>query len=227
VAPWPNYELTQQSHNSPVSQTSPSRRVTPGGIPAEHAPVHPNQLRESRTHSREEMSSTDPIAPRSSGAQRSLRDRVLDFFHASPSPGPSQSLDIVAPGKGTSHGGEGQRRHQPGSRTSLLESYHGRESVYGLGQGDHGTFSHRAATRDSPRSSISSFQGFEAGLYAASLREGSSGSHQPVGSSLSDGPGVDSGLSTTKRLAMEHGVKNHRTMYVCYHCISTLKADQA
>jgi hypothetical protein len=174
-----------------------------------HTPRHDDRqesnLSDSQTTTDESMSSSNPIHSPRADERRSLRDRIADILRPS-SPGwilrsnnhaeagrssdfdPSSNLDGV---------------REPDDRSRLLEDYNRSDSVCGLRECNHGTFSPRAEQHDSDSSHDSAFPW---GL--RTLRG--------VASGIASGartPGAD-GVSVTKRLALEHGVKHHRTMYV-------------
>jgi len=105
------------------------------------------------------------------------------------------------------------------ARTSLLGNYH-HNRVCGLRNCNHGTFSPRASSIHSDRSSVSSsINGFD-DQYPDTFGEGPSPSNRPegvLGHILTDGPGGSKSMNTTKWLARKHGIKNSRFMYLAYY----------
>lgn len=137
------------------------------------------------------MSNSQP--PRSDDSP-SLRDRIVDIL----TPGPSSRESGLEGAANESH-----RSHQHGGtdasneRTRLIEDYERRQSICGLRDCNHGTFSPKPEEHE-PSSLAGSF------LW---------GSRTPgvLGSGLQTP--VTDGTSVTNRLISEMGLKNPRRMY--------------
>lgn len=96
-------------------------------------------------------------------------------------------------------------------RTRLLEGYQS-GATCGLEHCNHGTFSPRITGHRSGGSSISSLNGF-GGVHPETGSPGSSTGSALLGDAVADGLfGKPSRISTTKWLAMKHGVRNRRIM---------------
>jgi hypothetical protein len=196
---------------------------------SQHAPVTPSGLRLSH----QPGSPTIDLTETMSRPQSSHTDRGQG--HPSPR---AESLDIDAKGAHPLHSDhaspiQDQTRTEVAGgieepavaeadiHTRLLDDYH-RASVCGNRHCNHGTFSPRCSIRSSRGGSISSQNG-SGGRYPGHTIDGgdSSQANQLLGDGIADGllggleSGRDSKLSTTKWLAMRHGVKNTKRMYVC------------
>jgi hypothetical protein len=101
------------------------------------------------------------------------------------------------------------------ARTSLLGNYH-HSRFCGRSNCNHGTFSPRAPSIDSERSTINSF----GGPYADGIAEDGS-AQDPVrgilGEAITESLTNSKSLSTTRWLAKRHGIKSHRWMYLSYY----------
>ena len=101
------------------------------------------------------------------------------------------------------------------ARTSLLGNYH-RSRICGSTDCDHGTFSPRAPSFDSERSTNDSF----GGRYADEVADDGS-MRDPVRGILGEAVSVSlsnsKSLSTTKWLAQKHGIRSRRWMYFSYY----------
>ena len=101
------------------------------------------------------------------------------------------------------------------AQTSLLGNYH-HSRICGRTNCNHGTFSPRAASFDSGRSTDTSFGGRDADEIA---EDGSI--QNPVrglfGPAITESLTNSKSLSTTQWLARRHGIKSHRWMYFSYY----------
>ena len=101
--------------------------------------------------------------------------------------------------------------------TGLLDSYY-HSRVCGLRDCNHGTFSPRAGSIRSPRSSIDTTS--YGGRYIDSIGEDGGARDRArglFGDSLEDSLGSGKSMSTTKWLAQKHGIKGQRFMYFSYY----------
>ena len=110
------------------------------------------------------------------------------------------------------------------ARTRLLEDYHKSHHVCGSKNCNHGTFSPRISGHRSNRSSISSIRGF-GGKYAGGTNEDGEPNDTTRGffgdsitDTFSNGNERDTDqMSTTKWLAVTHGITHTRAMYLSYY----------
>ena len=198
----------------PVSPRQPQTR---GSV--QHAPVKSSQLRESVALSASPEDIMDvPESGDSDDADKSYpqsapisidNDRSLlqSGDHTAPTEhvgGPTVRGRIVEPSE-----------YEADARTRLLQDY-SRAHACGSDSCSHGTFSPRVAS-PSQGSIVSSNNGF-GGRYNGGINEDGvapSRTHRWFGDAFTDGVmsgGRGSTMSTTKWLAMKHGVKNRRTM---------------
>lgn len=154
--------------------------------------------------------------------QYSPRSHAVDIDDKGGHPNPTDPT--TAMGGNTGHYVPGDiiepTEHEADARTRLLESYH-RGAVCGSKKCDHGTFSPQPRPQRSTASSISSLNGF-GGTFPGGVNNGGSSSNTQglFGTAAADGVlgvGRGSTMSTTKWLAMKHGVKNRRSMYVYFN----------
>ncbi|EXJ82568.1 hypothetical protein A1O3_06381 [Capronia epimyces CBS 606.96] len=105
------------------------------------------------------------------------------------------------------------------ARTSLLGNYH-HNRVCGLKDCDHGTFSPRAPSVRSERSSIDTPRIAFGGPYPGAIGE-DGGPTDParaiLGDSVTDSFFRNKRISTTKWLAQKHGIKSPTFMYISYY----------
>jgi Sulfate permease family len=101
--------------------------------------------------------------------------------------------------------------------SALLESYH-HSRVCGLRNCNHGTFSPRAESIRSPRSSIDTMS--FGGPYPDHMGEDGGPRYPARGifsDSIADTVGGSKSMSTTKWLAQKHGIKGQKFMYFSYY----------
>lgn len=176
-----------------------------------HVPTAPSSLRKSirvgLDHPSPVQHEEDTLTPLSSTLLGT------STFSAEPEQLPSPS---------SSHGMRGAlvdpSRREADARTRLLAEYH-RGSVCGANNCNHGTFSPHILPRDSTSSNVSTIDGC-GGRYGGGLDDGGSEARDKTqgwlgaifAAALFGGSGSNSSMSTTKRLAKKHGVKNRRIM---------------
>ena len=105
------------------------------------------------------------------------------------------------------------------ARTSLLGNYHHHHRVCGRKNCNHGTFSPRAPSIRSARSSIDSSIQF-GGRYGGAIGDDGGSrdqGHGILGDSLADSLPGSKSLSTTTWLAKRHGVNSPRFIYFSYY----------
>ncbi|EEH50080.1 uncharacterized protein PADG_06159 [Paracoccidioides brasiliensis Pb18] len=160
------------------------------------------------------MPVSDPVKPQQA---QSLRDRVASLFHPRSSRNGSQSPSAFSAHRGGGEESETPTPPPPGEvnfRTRLLESYNHLEPACGFRSCDHGTFSPRPGSSSARGASPVRRNGI--GNYYDSPHEGSSVHSVDRGDAICAPPRVPP-RATTKQLAKQHGVKNHRTMYISYY----------
>lgn len=158
---------------------------------------------------------------------RSRSNEEVDGGDISSLPQPAMTLSesnslVAEPGTLVNEQGsdvEGQFQEPSGeavnARTSLLGNYH-HSRICGHRNCNHGTFSPRAPSPDSERSTESPF----GGDYRDDLLEDGH-SHDTIdgvmGNSITDSLTNSKSLSTTRWLARKHGIRSHKWMYFSYY----------
>jgi hypothetical protein len=197
--------MSSPSHSS--GQASPPNtppQVALGRDPTDYVPANPSRLRESHNLSAEDMSSSNPAEQGQARDRRSLGSKLFDLFRGtSQQDTPQSSSSVDGEERSSMEQTNEPSQLQPDARTRLLDSYN-RDFACGTSTCGHGTFSPKASS-SSAASSVKSFTGRNPGN-----RPG--GSQTSAGGDGDDGQDGRKGMSTTKRLAKEHGVKNHRSM---------------
>ncbi|KIX04149.1 uncharacterized protein Z518_07703 [Rhinocladiella mackenziei CBS 650.93] len=204
----------------PSSPRRPSHQNTWSGT--QHVPLTPSRLRKATN-----MSPEDRMA-RSKSNEEAGQNNDLNL--SPPAIGPVSNIPIMAepgPGPGPVRDEESQdvqgqieepTSQQLNERTKLLGNYH-HNRVCGLRNCNHGTFSPRAPSLRSNRSSIDSTS-IPFGLYAGDIGEGGSPRDPArgiLGDFVTDSLVGSKSLSTTRWLAKKHGIKSPRFMYFSYY----------
>ncbi|KIW63122.1 hypothetical protein PV04_09997 [Phialophora macrospora] len=209
-------ERRPSSNGSPDPPPSPRRPSQQNSrSTTQHLPINPSRLRETTIMSPEDRmarSKSNEEVDESNGSKLPQATVMMDEntpLIAEPEPvvdehGPNVQGQIDEPSNEAAN-----------ARTSLLSNYsHSR--ICGRSNCNHGTFSPRAPSIDSERSTINSF----GGPYADRIAEDGS-AQDPVrgilGDAISESLTNSKSLSTTRWLAKRHGIRSHRWMYFSYY----------
>jgi high affinity sulfate transporter 1 len=138
----------------------------------------------------------------------------------------AERADPIATGTDQSNIGEGtvstddlvhQSAEEGNESSGLLDSYH-HSRVCGLRKCNHGTFSPRAGSLHSPRSSIDTMS--YGGRYTDAIGDDGGSidaTHGIFGDAIADSLRGNKRMSTTQWLAQKHGIKDRRWIYFSYY----------
>lgn len=198
-------------HNASKSPPTSPRRAPSHRGPSDHAPLLPSRLRKSvaaaADHPSPEHGDLDRLTP--------LSSPLLGTATISMEPEPIDSQASQVP-KGSLQ--EAPHR-EADARTRLLENYH-KGSICGASDCNHGTFSPHIRPEGSISSKVSVINDF-GGRNDEDIDNEDGGTRDRtrgwIGDTFADGlffggSRREPSMSTTKRLATKHGVKNRRAM---------------
>ena len=212
-----HFTMSGQSSSGPSSPPTSPRRPVASRSSTQHVPVTPSRLRETTALSPEETMKRAKTRQEEENIPKILLSPPL--LNPDKSQPVSAEPDPISIGEGVPASGDlvepsSEEIHES---TGLLESYH-HSRVCGLKNCNHGTFSPRAGSIHSPRSSIDT-TGY-GGRYADTIGEDGGPrdlAHGIFGDSLVDSLGSNKSMSTTKWLAQKHGIRGQKLMYFSYY----------